>query len=65
MELNQIKKALKHDEELFVQLIMEKKEKLIKIAYKYTLNDAMVEDALSETFYQAYKNRKKWNYRKK
>ena len=59
MELTQIKKALKHDEELFVKLIMEKKEKLVKIAYKYTLNDAMVEDALSETFYQAYKNRKK------
>ena len=58
MELNQIRKALKNDDELFVKLIMEKKEKLIKIAYKYTLNDAMVEDALSETFYQAYKNRK-------
>lgn len=59
MELNQIKKALKHDDELFVQLLMEKKEKLIRVAYKYTLNDAMVEDALSETFYQAYKNKKK------
>ena len=58
MELTQIKKALKHDDELFVQLIMEKKEKLIRIAYKYTLNDAMVEDAISETIYQAYKNRK-------
>jgi RNA polymerase sigma-70 factor (ECF subfamily) len=37
---------------------MSKKEKLIRIAYKYTLNDAIVEDVLSETIYQAYKNRK-------
>ena len=58
MELSLIKRALKHDEELFVQLIMSKKEKLIRIAYKYTLNDAIVEDVLSETIYQAYKNRK-------
>lgn len=58
MELSLIKKALKHDDELFVQLIMSKKEKLIRIAYKYTLNDAIVEDVLSETIYQAYKNRK-------
>ena len=58
MELNQIKKALKNNDELFVQLIMEKKEKMIRIAYKYTLNNAIVEDAVSETIYQAYKNRK-------
>ena len=58
MELSLIKRALKHDDELFVQLIMSKKEKLIRIAYKYTLNDAIVEDVLSETIYQAYKNRK-------
>ena len=58
MELSLIKSALKHDDELFVQLIMSKKEKLIRIAYKYTLNDAIVEDVLSETIYQAYKNRK-------
>lgn len=58
MELSLIKKALKHDDDLFVQLIMSKKEKLIRIAYKYTLNDAIVEDVLSETIYQAYKNRK-------
>lgn len=58
MELSLIKKALKHDDELFVQLIMSRKEKLIRIAYKYTLNDAIVEDVLSETIYQAYKNRK-------
>lgn len=58
MELSLIKRALKHDDELFVQLIMSKKEKLIRIAFKYTLNDAIVEDVLSETIYQAYKNRK-------
>lgn len=58
MELSLIKRALKHDDELFIQLIMSKKEKLIRIAYKYTLNDAIVEDVLSETIYQAYKNRK-------
>ena len=58
MELSLIKRALKHDDELFVQIIMSKKEKLIRIAYKYTLNDAIVEDVLSETIYQAYKNRK-------
>lgn len=58
MELSLIKRALKHDDELFVQLIMSKKEKLIRIAYKYTLNDAIIEDVLSETIYQAYKNRK-------
>lgn len=58
MELSLIKKAIKHDDDLFVQLIMSKKEKLIRIAYKYTLNDAIVEDVLSETIYQAYKNRK-------
>ena len=38
MELTQIKKALKHDDELFVQLIMEKKDKLIRIAYKFLIN---------------------------
>ena len=59
MELNQIKKALKNDDELFMKLIMEKRDKLIRIAYKYTLNDVMIEDALQETIYQAYKNRKK------
>ena len=49
MDLQLVKKALRGDDDLFVQLIMEKKEKLIRIAYKYCLDDAMVEDVLSET----------------
>lgn len=59
MDEKRIRKALKNDDEAFVELIMEKKEKLKRIAYKYCLNDAMCEDAISETIYQAYKNRKK------
>ena len=59
MDEKHIKRALKNDDEAFVKLIMEKKEKLKRIAYKYCLNDAMCEDAISETIYQAYKNRKK------
>lgn len=58
MDIQEIKKALRGDDDLFVQLIMEKKEKLIRIAYKYCLDDAMVEDVLSETIYQCYKHRK-------
>ncbi|MBR5795198.1 MAG: sigma-70 family RNA polymerase sigma factor [Erysipelotrichaceae bacterium] len=58
MDLQLVKKALRGDDDLFVQLIMEKKEKLIRIAYKYCLDDAMVEDVLSETIYQCYKHRK-------
>ena len=58
MDIQLVKKALRGDDDLFVQLIMEKKEKLIRIAYKYCLHDAMVEDVLSETIYQCYKHRK-------
>lgn len=59
MELERIKSALKHNDQAFVELIKEKKEKLTKIAYRYYLNDAAVEDVLSETIYQTYRNRKK------
>lgn len=46
-------------DDVFVSLLMEKKEKLVRIAYKYCMNDAMVEDVISETIYLAYKNKRK------
>lgn len=59
MELQNVKKALKNDDSLFVQLIEEKQEKLMKIAYRYYLSEACVEDVLSETIYKAYRYRRK------
>lgn len=59
MELEKIKAALKNNDEYFVELMNEMHEKLTKIAYRYYLNDTAVEDVLSETIYQAYRNRKK------
>lgn len=59
MELQRIKAALKNDDQAFVELMKEMHEKMTKIAYRYYLNDASVEDVLSETIYQAYRNRKK------
>lgn len=62
MHLSQIKQALKQDDELFCELIMEKKEKLMRIAWKYCMNETMAEDALAETIYQAYRYKKKCKY---
>ena len=59
MELTRIKEALHKNDDAFVELIQEKQLKLSKIAYRYCMNEAMAQDALSETIYKAYRYRKK------
>lgn len=59
MELQRIKEALKNNDDAFVELIEEKKEKLTRIAFRYCMNETLVEDVMSETIYQCYRYRKK------
>lgn len=59
MELERIKEALKRNDDAFVELILEKQEKLSKIAYRYCMNETMAQEALSESIYKAYRYRRK------
>lgn len=59
MELLKIKEALKNNDEAFVELIKEKKDKCSRIAFRYCMNETVVEDVVSETIYKCYRYRKK------
>ena len=59
MDLQRIKAALRNNDEAFVELIQDRQEKLTKIAFRYCMNEAMAQDALSETIYKAYRYRKR------
>jgi len=56
--MESIRKAVKGDEEAFVNLLAQYREHLYKCAYYYLGNKEDAMDAIQETAYRAYKNRK-------